>query len=84
MIPEYASEYERKTFLEPEIKIHSQYISCIKILLGAHAAVDDEVDGTIDNEEEVLDGSEAEHPAGVGGEHPQAPAQVGPLTNTGL
>ena len=32
----------------------------------------------------MLDGGEAEHPAGVGGEHPQAPAQVGPLTNTGL
>ena len=32
----------------------------------------------------MLDGSEAEHPAGVGGEHPHAPAQVGPLANTRL
>ena len=32
----------------------------------------------------MLDGSEAEHPAGVGGEHPQAPAQVGPLANARL
>ena len=32
----------------------------------------------------MLDGGEAEHPAGVGGEHPQAPAQVGSLAYTGL
>ena len=50
------------------------------ILLCAQEAVDDEVNRAVDNEEEVLDGSEAEHPAGVGGEHAQAPAQVGPLT----
>ena len=54
--------------------------SDFNILLCAQEAVDDEVDRTVDNEEEVLDGSEAEHPAGVGGEHAQAPAQVGPLT----
>ena len=35
-----------------------------------------------DNEEEVLDRSESEHPAGVGGKHPQGPAEVGPLTDT--
>ena len=52
----------------------------IFILLCAHAAIDDEVDRAIDNEEEVLDGGEAEHPPGVGGEHAQAPAQVGSLT----
>ena len=32
----------------------------------------------------MLDGSEGEHPAGVGGEHAQAPAQVGPLSYAGL
>ena len=32
----------------------------------------------------MLDGSEREHPAGVGGEHPQLPAEVGSLTHTGL
>ena len=54
------------------------------IILCAHETVNKEVDGAINNKEEVLDGSEAEHPAGVGGEHPQAPAQVGPLTHAGL
>ena len=53
-------------------------------LLRSHETVDDEVDRTVDNEEEVLDGGEGEHPAGVGGEHAQAPAQVGPLCYTGL
>ena len=32
----------------------------------------------------MLDGSKGEHPARVGGEHPYAPAQVGPLANTRL
>ena len=50
------------------------------ILLGAQEAVDDEINRTVDDEKEVLDGTEAEHPAWVGGEHAQAPAQVGPLT----
>ena len=54
------------------------------ILLGAQEAVDDEVNRAVDNEEEVLDGSEAKHPAGVGGEHSQAPAEVGSLTYTWL
>ena len=34
-------------------------------LLGADCAVDDEVDGAVDDEGEVLDGSESEHPARV-------------------
>ena len=53
-------------------------------LLCAHKTVDDEVGRAVDNEEEVLDGGEGEHPAGVGGEHAQAPAQVGSLTYTRL
>ena len=51
------------------------------ILLCAHEAVDEEVDRAVDNEAEVLDGSEGEHPAGVRGEHAHTPAQVGPLTH---
>ena len=47
---------------------------CPNILLCAHEAVDEEVDRAVDNEEEVLDGSEGEHPAGVGGEHAHTPA----------
>ena len=35
-------------------------------LLSPHEAVDDEVDGAVEDEEEVLDGGETEHPAGVG------------------
>ena len=54
--------------------------SDFNILLCAQEAVDNKVDRAVDDEEEVLDGSEAEHPAWVGGEHAQAPAQVGPLT----
>ena len=54
------------------------------MLLGSQEAVDDEVERAVDNEEEVLDSSEGEHPAGVGGEHAQAPAQVGPLCYAGL
>ena len=30
-----------------------------------HHAVDDEVDGAVDDEGEVLDGGQSEHPAGV-------------------
>ena len=56
----------------------------LKHLLGAHEAVDDEVNRAADNEKKMLDGGEGEHPAGVRGEHAQAPAQVGPLTYTGL
>ena len=56
----------------------------ISILLCAHAAIDDEVDRAIDNEEEVLDGSEGEHPPWVVGEHSQAPAKVGSLNYIGL
>ena len=55
-----------------------------EILLGTHETIDYEVDRAVDNEEEVLDGSEGEHPARVGGEHAQAPAQVGLLSYTGL
>ena len=44
------------------------------ILLCAHEAVDEEVDRAVDNEAEVLDGSECEHPARVGGEHAHTPA----------
>ena len=51
-------------------------------LLSAHKAVDDEIDRAVADEEEMLDGSEGEHPAWVGGEHPQTPAHVGPLTDT--
>ena len=51
-------------------------------LLCAHEAVDYEVNRAVENEEEVLDCSEGEHPAGVGGEHAQRPAQVCPLTYT--
>ena len=34
-------------------------------LLCPHATVNDEVDGAVDDEKEVLDGGESEHPAGV-------------------
>ena len=46
------------------------------ILLCAQEAVDDEVHRTVENEEEVLDVSKAEHPAWMGGEHAQAPARL--------
>ena len=57
--------------------------SCI-YSLSPHEAVDDKVDRAVEDEEEVLDGSEAEHPAGAGGEHAQAHADVGALTYAGL
>ena len=34
-------------------------------LLCPNEAVNDEVDGAVDDEKEVLDGGESEHPAGV-------------------
>ena len=34
-------------------------------LLCSHEAVNDEVNGAVEDEEEVLDGGESEHPAGV-------------------
>ena len=37
-------------------------------ILCAHGAVDDEVDGAVDDESEMLDGSECEHPAGMFGQ----------------
>jgi len=47
-------------------------------ILGAHGAVDDEVDGAVDDEGEMLDGGQGEHPARVDWQHTQFPAQVGP------
>ena len=58
-----------------------QFFRIQNVLLGAKKAVYDKVDRAVDNKEEVLDSGEGEHPAGVGGEHAQLPAQVGPLTN---
>ena len=34
-------------------------------LLCSHEAVNDEVDGAVGDQKEVLDGGESEHPAGV-------------------
>ena len=53
-------------------------------ILGAHGAVDDEVDGAVDDEGEMLDGGQREHPAGVDWQHTQLPAQVGPSGHTRL
>ena len=53
-------------------------------LLCAHEAVDDKVHRAVDNEEEVLDGGETEHPAGVGGKHAQGPAEIGSFADAGL
>ena len=55
----------------------------IKNLLSAQEAVNDEVDRAVDDEEEVLDGSEAEHPDGACGEYAQAHADDGPLNYAG-
>ena len=46
-------------------------------ILGAHGAVDDEVDGAVDDEAEVLDGGQREHPAWVDWHQAQLPAQIG-------
>ena len=53
-------------------------------LLSPHEAVDDEVDRDVEDEEEVLDGGETEHPAGVGGKHAQGPAEIGSFADAGL
>ena len=53
-------------------------------ILCSHAAVYDKVDRAVDNKEEMLDGGEGEHPAGVEGEHAQGPAHVCPLTHSRL
>ena len=46
-------------------------------ILGADCAVDDEVDGAVDDEAEVLDGGQREHPAWVDWHQAQLPAQIG-------
>ena len=46
-------------------------------ILGADCAVDDEVDGAVDDEGEVLDGGQSEHPAGVDWQQAQLPAEIG-------
>ena len=46
-------------------------------ILGANCAVDDEVDGAVDDESEVLDGGESEHPAGVDWHQAQLPTEIG-------
>ena len=66
---------------EPKNCLSRNLAYCPHILLRPHEAVDEEVDRAVDNEAEVLDGSEGEHPAGVRGEHAHTPAQVGPLTH---
>ena len=38
-----------------------------QLILCAHQAIDDEVDGAVDDDEEMLDCCEAEHPAWVSG-----------------
>ena len=46
-------------------------------ILGADCAVDDEVDGAVDDEGEVLDGGQSEHPARVDRHQAQLPAEIG-------
>ena len=53
-------------------KLSKSYVLC------AHGTVDDEVDGAVDDEGEVLDGGEGEHPAGVLGQQTCLPTHVGP------
>ena len=74
------SHFFYKYPVDDEEEDSSESLDGNHIILCAHEAVNKEVDIAINNEEEVLDGSEAEHPAGMGWEHTQAPAQVGPLT----
>ena len=78
-IYEYPVEDDEENSSESEENYKSQSWVGNHFLLCAHEAVNKEVDGAINNEEEVLDGSEAEHPGGMGWEHPQVPAQVCPL-----
>lgn len=46
-------------------------------ILGAHGAVDDEVDGAVDDEGEMLDGGQSKHPARVDWHQAQLPAEIG-------
>ena len=53
-------------------------------ILGPEETVDNEVDRAVENEAEVLNGGEAEHPAGVGGKQSGSKAQVRPHRHTRL
>ena len=77
---EYAVDDDEQDSSESELDYESPSMISNHIILCAHEAVNKEVDGAVNNEEEVLDGSKAEHPAWMGWEHAHTPAQVGPLT----
>ena len=55
---------------------------CYVILLASHGAVDDEVERTVDDQGEVLDGGESEHPAGVNWHQSQTHTKVCSLRHT--
>ena len=53
-------------------------------LLCPHGAVDDEVDGAVDDETEVLDCCQSEHPAGMNRQLANLAAHISPLCHARL
>ena len=51
------------------LKANISSVLILSELLCSHEAVNDEVDGAAEDEKEVLDGGESEHPAVVQGRH---------------
>ena len=77
-------KWSKKIRLNLNRKCNVVYNHEDKHILGANCAVDDEVDGAVDDEGEVLDGGQSEHPAGVDWHQAQLPAEVGPTWHAWL